>query len=116
MNTMSKLPKIKYEDLPDEIKEAVEECDIEWESIVDQDYFVGFPIGPDEAKDMKVKSAKRMVAYRLWGEEMNTLYKKLQKGTLSQQEAEAKMQEATCRRDRIVDNQLRLCYYKYFLT
>ncbi len=100
---MSKLPKIKYEDLPDEIKEAVEECDIEWESIVDQDYFVGFPIGPDEAKDMKVKSAKRMVAYRLWGEEMNTLYKKLEKGTLSQQEAEAKMQEATCRRDRIVD-------------
>ena len=100
---MNNQPKIKYEDHPDEIQEAVAECDIEWESIVDQDYFIGFPIGPDEAKDMKVKSAKRMVAYRLWGEEMNTLYRKLERGLLTKDEAEAKMQEAKIRRDRIVD-------------
>ena len=69
---MKQLPKIKFEDLPEEIKEAVNECDIEWESLIDQDYLIGFPIGPEEAKDMKVKSAKKMVAYRLCGEEMNT--------------------------------------------
>ena len=100
---MKQLPKIKFEDLPDEIKEAVNECDIEWESLIDQDYFIGFPIGPEEAKDMKVKSAKKMVAYRLWGEEMNTLYRILEKGKLTREQAEIKMQEAKSRRDRIVD-------------
>ena len=100
---MKQLPKIKFEDLPDEIKEAVNECDIEWESLIDQDYFIGFPIGPEEAKDMKVKSAKKMVAYRLWGEEMNTLYRKMEKGQLTREQAETKMQEAKSRRDRIVD-------------
>jgi len=104
MNTMSKLPKIKYEELPDEIKDVLDEVDVEWESLIDTDYFIGFPLGPEAHKTMRVKSAKRMVAYRLWGEEMNQLYRKLELKRITKEECEAAMQEAKLRRDRIIDN------------
>ena len=100
---MSKLPKIKYDDLPDEIKEVLDEVDVEWESLIDTDYFMGFTLGPEAHKDMRVRSAKRMVAYRLWGEEMNKLYRKLELKRITKDECEAAMQEAKVRRDRIID-------------
>jgi len=88
------LPKINFEDLPDEVKELVKDG-AEFESIVDEDFALDFPIGPEQHKTMKVDSAKRLVLHRRWVEEMERLYKRYESGRITKEEADRLMREAT---------------------
>ena len=48
-----KLPEINFDDLPDEVK-ALVEGGAEFDSIVDGNIAIDFPIGPEEHKKMKM--------------------------------------------------------------
>lgn len=92
-----KLPKINFDDLPDEVKTLVENG-AEFNSLSDENFAVDFPIGPEEHKQMKVDSARKLVLHRRWTEEMKSLYDRYETGKITKEDAERLMQEATDRK------------------
>ena len=92
-----KLPEINYDDLPDEVKSLME-GGAEFDSIVDGNIAIDFPIGPEEHKQMRVDSARKLVLHRRWAEEMQTLYNRYESGKITKEEAESLAKEATDRK------------------
>tara|TARA_Y100000004_G_scaffold85867_1_gene96296 strand:- start:127 stop:426 length:300 start_codon:yes stop_codon:yes gene_type:complete len=92
-----KLPEINFDDLPDEVK-ALVEGGAEFDSIVDGNIAIDFPIGPEEHKKMKIDSARKLVLHRRWVEEMEVLYKRYESGKITREEAERLAKEATDRK------------------
>lgn len=93
-----KLPKINHEDLPKEVQDLVD-TGAEFESIIDQDFAIDFPVGPEQHKSGRIESARKLVLHRRWAEEMTALYKRYESGKIGKEEAERLMQEATDRKN-----------------
>ena len=49
-----KLPKINYEDLPEEVKGNFTEDEIEFDSVVDEDYAVDFPVSSERYRSERI--------------------------------------------------------------
>jgi|SaaInlV_100m_DNA_5_1039725.scaffolds.fasta_scaffold06096_2 hypothetical protein len=93
-----KLPKINHEDLPKDVQDLVDNG-AEFESIIDEGFAVDFPIGPEQHKNMKVDSAKKLVLHRRWVEEMEGIYKRYEQGRITKEEADLLMNESTDRKN-----------------
>lgn len=93
-----KLPKINHEDLPKDVQHLVD-SGAEFESIIDEGFAVDFPIGPEQHKNMKVDSAKRLVLHRRWVEQMEIIYKRYEQGKITKEEADRLMNESKDRKN-----------------
>lgn len=89
-----RLPEIDSNDLPKEIKEKLEGQDFHWESIHEEDFLIKFPVTPEVAEKQKRKSQIIFVAYRKYVEETKKIQKKLEKNSITEEEASELVQEA----------------------
>ena len=97
-----KLPKINYEDLPEEVKENYSEDQIEFDSVLDGDYAVEFPVSSEKYKSDRMNSAKKAILQKKYVEETNYIRKRLLSGKITEEKALSLLKEATDRRDKNV--------------
>lgn len=89
-----RLPYISPDDLPKEVREKIEGQDYHWESLHEEDFLVKFPVSAEAAEKQKRKAQIIFVAYRKYVEETKVIQKKLEKNSLTEEEASELMQEA----------------------
>mgnify|MGYP001181268560 FL=1 len=96
---MKDLPSIPKENLPQEIREIIGDEDAVFDLLTDEKFADDFPISAQDYVEGKIDSQRKRVYYNRYVEEMKSLYKKLERGKLSIDEAEKLMQEARDKRD-----------------
>tara|TARA_B100000902_G_C26961115_1_gene740559 strand:- start:427 stop:717 length:291 start_codon:yes stop_codon:yes gene_type:complete len=82
-----KLPKIDYNDLPDEVKALVGE-DFEFDSLVDDNYAVEFPVSSERYKSDRYESARKMIQFRKYDEMTDDILKRYEDGHITKEQAE----------------------------
>lgn len=96
-----KLPKINYEDLPEEVKENFTEDEIEFDSVVDEDYAVDFPVSSERYRSERIASARKAILQKKYVEEITSIKKRFDNGKITEEKALTLLREATDRRDQV---------------
>ena len=96
-----KLPKINYEDLPEEVKENFTEDEIEFDSVLDEDYAVEFPVSSERYRSERIASAKKAILQKKYVEEITSIKKRFDNGKITEEKALTLLREATDRRDQV---------------
>ena len=96
-----KLPKINYEDLPEEVKGNFTEDEIEFDSVVDEDYAVEFPVSSERYRSERIASAKKAILQKKYVEEITSIKKRFDRGKITEEKALTLLREATDRRDQV---------------
>jgi len=89
-----RLPYIDPDDLPKEVKEKIEGKDYHWESIHEEDFLVKFPVSFEAAEKQKRKAQIVFVAYRRYVEDTKEIMRRLEKKSITEEEATNLIQEA----------------------
>lgn len=92
------LPKINYEDLPEEVKDIVNE-DFIFDPVLDRDYLVTLPISGEEYVNARLLSARKHVLQKHFVEAITRITKKLESGKISEEKAAQLFKEAIDKRD-----------------
>tara|TARA_B100000902_G_scaffold331846_1_gene329440 strand:- start:247 stop:537 length:291 start_codon:yes stop_codon:yes gene_type:complete len=92
------LPKINYEDLPEEVKDVVDE-DFVFDPVLDREYVVKLPISGEEYVTARLMSARKSILQKQFVEEATRIYKKLESGKISEDKAKQLLKEAMDKRD-----------------
>jgi hypothetical protein len=95
------LPKIEYDDLPEEVKQKVDSENFEFKSLLDEDILLGMDIDWDLISNSNLSYAKRLIAQRKYVEEVKSITKKCQSGKITEEEAQDLVKEALERRNNI---------------
>jgi len=93
------LPKINYDDLPEEIKQKIGKDEYSFQSLIDQDYFVGFNIDWESIAKGKSSYARRAVAQRKYVDELEGITKLVDKGKITEEDAINMAKEARQRKE-----------------
>ena len=96
-----KLPKINYEDLPEEVKGNFTEDEIEFDSVVDEDYAVEFPVSSERYRSERIASARKAILQKKYVEEITSIKKRFDNGKITEEKALTLLREATDRRDQV---------------
>ena len=96
-----KLPKINYEDLPEEVKGNFTEDEIEFDSVVDEDYAVDFPVSSERYRSERIASARKAILQKKYVEEITSIEKRFDRGKITEEKALTLLREATDRRDQV---------------
>ena len=96
-----KLPKINYEDLPEEVKGNFTEDEIEFDSVVDEDYAVDFPVSSERYRSERIASARKAILQKKYVEEITSIKKRFDNGKITEEKALTLLREATDRRDQV---------------
>lgn len=92
------LPKINYEDLPEKVKDIVDE-DFIFDEMLDGEYAVDFPVSSSQYRADKIASGRKAILQKRYLEEITNIKKRFDTGKITESKALTLFIEATDRRD-----------------
>lgn len=96
-----KLPKIDYNDLPEEVKDKVDPENFSFSPLSEEDILLGMDIDWEMISKSNMSYARRLIAQRKYVEEVKAITKKCQSGKITEEDAQDLVREALERRNSI---------------